>query len=71
MRFMVAYECKHGGNIFEGQFEFDSEQEPMKTDPLLIDAARRDSTKFCGAGMFGLSITSIAVVASLPMSRPT
>lgn len=61
MNYLVAYECRTGGDIFSGEFEFESTNEPNISDQSLIDKARQDSVKFHTSGVAGLSITSIAL----------
>lgn len=63
MKFLISYECRNDEGSFSGQFEFESEQEPGKTDQAVIDAAVMDSVNFHKSGMGGLSITSVSLVS--------
>lgn len=63
MKFLISYECRSGENSFSGEFEFESAQEPTKTDASIINAALKDSLRFHNSGIAGLSITSVSLIA--------
>lgn len=45
-KFLITYVYRHDETNHTGQFEFESEQEPVKSDNNIIEAARRDVSKF-------------------------
>lgn len=59
MKFIINYKCNTNHGDFTHQFEFETNKKPTKTDPELIEAALKDSTKLHTTGLSGLSITSI------------
>jgi len=61
MNYLVTYECRTGTEVFVGEFEFESTEEPKISDQSIIDKARQDSVKFHTSGAAGLSIKSISL----------
>lgn len=61
MNYLVTYECRTGTDVFVGEFEFESTEEPKISDQSIIDKARQDSVKFHTSGAAGLSIKSISL----------
>ena len=64
MRYLVSYQCNTDNRRLESQFEIEVATQPDSMNSELLDAARRDSTKFCHSGLFSLTITAIELIST-------
>jgi hypothetical protein len=60
VKFDITYECRSSEGVFRGDFEFESDKLPKKTDTNVIEFALKDSIKFMQKGLGGLEILDIS-----------
>ena len=60
MKYIIRYECRTEGKVFQGNFEFESESQPNMMDFNVVEAAMRASLEFTRSGAAGVEILEIS-----------
>lgn len=59
MKYIVSYECRTDGKIFNGTVEMESESLPLYYDDAVLELVEKDSVQFYKSGTAGIQVKDI------------
>lgn len=59
MKYIISYECRTGGKVFNGTVEIESESLPLNHDNEVLEIVRKDSLQFYKSGQAGIQVNAI------------
>lgn len=59
MKYIISYECRTDGKIFNGTVEIESESLPLTHDDEVLKLVEKDSVQFYKSGTAGIQVKNI------------
>lgn len=59
MKYIISYECRIDGKIFNGTVEIESKSLPLNHDDEVLKLVEKDSVQFYKSGTAGIQVVSI------------